>query len=65
MTNQGKEPGPELSYLTVGGRLGIHVHSSQIVRFLDASAAVNTGQIHNLLSRTWKDKKNKINDLSS
>lgn len=44
-----KEPGPDL---TEGGGLWVHVHSSQVVWFEDVSAAVDTGQVDDLLPRT-------------
>lgn len=43
-------------YLTISRRLGVHVDSGKVVWFLDASVAINAGQVHNLLTWTFKNK---------
>lgn len=43
-------------YLTISRRLGVHVDSGKVVWFLDSSVAINAGQVHNLLTWTFKNK---------
>lgn len=55
----GPSRGPDDSfYLTVGGGFRVDVDGGKVVRFYGVSVAVDAGQVHDLLPRTF-NKKNK------
>jgi len=47
---------PGRIYLAVGGRFGADIDGGQVIRLQDASAAVDAGQVDDLLSRTFIQK---------
>lgn len=51
---RGQNPDQDLVYLAIGGGLRVNVHGGQVVRFLGPGAAVDAGQVDQLLSRTCR-----------